>query len=72
MAFVILTPRRRSFGEAACPVKPGLMVGLLLAVCFRTPCNRALEVPLSLLYALSGDERCSSAQWGIRKGGGAN
>jgi len=32
----------------------------------------ALEVPLSLLYALSGDERCSSAQWGIRKSGGAN
>lgn len=64
-----------AFCEAAHPVKPGHSVGFCLSSIVGPRAARsagALEVPLSLLYALSGDERCSSAQWGIRKSGGAN
>lgn len=42
----------RSFSEAAYPVKPGPSAGF--SSCFVIP--NAVEVPLSLLYALSRDE----------------
>jgi uncharacterized protein YbjQ (UPF0145 family) len=51
------------------PSSPAWWSGVCLPYCCRAACgpfSRALEVPLSLLYALSSDEPCSSAQRGIR------
>ena len=54
-------PHPAAFCEAAPPVKPDLVVGLLpflllLSGRVRPGSAGALEVPLSLLYALSGNE----------------
>jgi len=55
IAFVQCTVWRRSFCEAAHPVKPGGCVAELFR-CLSVPLAPRFEVPLSLLFALSGDE----------------